>query len=136
MEKRSYRGSCQCGRVKFEADIDLSVGTGKCNCSSCWKHRWWSVRVAPADFRTLSGEEELVQTASPFTIPGGGFCRHCGVKTYIRIAKADWNDGEYVSVNVAALDDLEPAELVEAKVQYMDGRADSWWTVPSEVRHL
>jgi hypothetical protein len=136
MEKKTYQGSCHCGRVKFEATFDLSQGTSKCNCTSCWKNRQWSVRVDPQDFRVISGEEELGTPKSPFVSPGGGFCRHCGVKTYVRIAKADWNQGAYVSVSVASLDDLDPAELVSAKVQYMDGRADSWWTVPAEIRHL
>ena len=136
MEKRTYHGSCQCGRVKFEADFDLSQGTSKCNCTSCWKNRQWGVRVDPQDFRVLCGESELVAPRSPFATKGGGFCRHCGVKTYVRIDKAEWNQGAYVSVSVAALDDLNPSDLVGAKIQYMDGRADSWWTVPEEVRHL
>lgn len=136
MKKRTYRGSCQCGRVKFEADFDISQGTSKCNCTSCWKRRQWSVRVAPDDFRVLCGEGELVAPKSQFISKPGGFCRHCGINTYVRIDQADWNQGEYVSVNVSSLDDLDPAELVSAKIQYMDGRADSWWTVPAEVRHL
>lgn len=136
MEKRTYHGSCHCGRVKFEAAFDLSQGTSKCNCTSCWKTREWGVRVEPSDFRVLSGEAELVPPTSHFTTKDGGFCRHCGVKTYVFIAKADWNPSEYVSVSVSSLDDLEPADLVSAPIRYMDGRADSWWTVPAEVRHL
>jgi hypothetical protein len=133
MATKTYRGSCVCKRVTFEADIDLSaVGTGKCNCTSCWKRRWWSVHVKPEAFRALSGAEGLADTATPH----GGFCKHCGVIPYGRIEAAEWNDGAYVSVNVAALDDLEPAELMAAPIQYMDGRADNWWTVPAETRHL
>jgi hypothetical protein len=65
-----------------------------------------------------------------------GFCKHCGVIPYGWVPASEWNDSEYVSVNVAALDDLEPAELMAAPVQYMDGRADNWWSPPKETRHL
>jgi len=134
--KRSYHGSCQCGRVRFEAAIDLAQGTGKCNCTSCWKRRWWSVRVQVADFRALSGVEELSKYRPGAERGHGGFCKHCGVTPFGWVDAAAWNDGEYVSVNVACLDDLEPAELMAAPIQYMDGRHDNWWSVPAETRHL
>ena len=129
--KRTYHGSCHCKAIKFEADIDLAaVGTGKCNCTSCWKRRWWSVKVAADDFRSLGGEES-------FTKPGGkGFCKGCGVTPYNRVDAAEWNDGAYVSANVACLDDLDPAELIAAPVQYFDGLHDNWWNPPAETRHL
>jgi hypothetical protein len=136
MAKRTYRGSCHCGRVEFEADIDFGQGTSKCNCTSCWKRRWWSVRSAPEDFRSLSGETELVWYRQGTATGRGGFCKHCGVKTYVFVEKAEWNPTEYVSINVATLDDLDPAALVEAPVQYCDGRGDNWWNTPAEVRHL
>ncbi|MGC4064468.1 MAG: GFA family protein [Polyangiaceae bacterium] len=107
MAKRTFKGSCHCGRVKFEAEIDLAQGTSKCNCTSCWKRRWWSARCAPEDFRPLSGEAELVWYRQGTTTGRGGFCKHCGVKTYVFVEKADWNPTEYVSINVATLDNLE-----------------------------
>jgi hypothetical protein len=133
MAKKTYRGSCICKRVTFEADIDLAeVGTGKCNCSFCFKRRWWSVRVATDGFRALQGEDTLVKSDGG----SGTFCPSCGIVPFGRVPAAEWNDGAYVSVNVAALDNLEPAELVAAPVQFMDGRADNWWHPPAETRHL
>lgn len=132
--KKTYKGSCKCGRVKFEADVDFATAeTHKCNCTSCWKSRWWSVKVKPEAFRATAGESEL----SKYT-PGksGGFCKHCGVTPYSYVPAAEWNSGEEFSVNVAALDDLEPAELLGTTVKYYDGKADNWWHEPAETRHL
>jgi hypothetical protein len=136
MAKKTYHGSCHCRRVTFEAEIDLGEGTGKCNCTSCWKKRWWSTRARPEDFRPLSGADatSLYEAGKPNA--HGGFCKHCGVHVYAFADVADWNPQAYWSISVASLDDLDPAELVAAPVKYMDGRNDDWWHEPKETRHL
>jgi hypothetical protein len=128
MAKKTYKGSCACGNVTFEAKVDVSAGTHKCNCKSCWKRRWWSVKVEPEDFRVLRGERDVKS--------GERFCETCGVALFRHAEVADWNPKAYVSVSVASLDDLSPAELLAAPVTYYDGLADNWWSVPAEVRHL
>lgn len=129
MTSKTYHGSCKCGAVKFEATFDLAQGTTKCNCTACWKRRWWSAKVKPEDFRVLGGEDQRV--------PGPDrFCRTCGVVPYATVDAAEWNDGAYVSINVATLDDLEPAELMAAPIQLCDGRNDDWWHEPAFSAHL
>lgn len=136
MALETYHGSCYCGRVAFEADIDLAAGTGRCNCRACLKRRWWSAVVKPEQFRLLAGEEHLRHNPLGSPDGRGWFCRHCGVIPFMRIDAQPWNDGPSVQINVAALDDADPAELAPAPIRYADGRHDNWWNPPAETRYL
>ena len=119
--KKTYHGSCHCGRVRFEADIDLEAGTGRCNCSICTKRRAWNASIKPQDFRLISGNHR--------------FCKTCGI--------APFGDGEvkeiggaFVSISVACLDDVTPEELARLPIKYMDGRHDNWFEAPKVTSYL
>lgn len=131
---KTYRGSCHCGAIHYEADIDLSAGTFRCNCSICTKLRNWLSLVRPEAFRLLAGEDELSDYQFGAKNVHHLFCRHCGVHSF------GWGEvpqlGKMYAVNVNCLDDVDVAELVEAPISYGDGRNDNWQSPPAEIRHL
>ncbi|GAB3412738.1 GFA family protein [Massilia agilis] len=129
----TYHGSCHCGDVRFEADIDLALGTIKCNCSICTKMRWWAAVVAPGAFRLSSaaqpGEYRFLTRRD-----GHYFCKKCGIHTHSTGESPRM--GPFVAVAVACLDDATPEELIAAPVRWLDGRNEIWDAAPLETRHL
>jgi hypothetical protein len=133
--KKTYHGSCHCGRVRFEADIDLLAGSGRCNCSVCTKKRNWSVIIKPADFRLISGKDDLGDYQFGSGRNHHRFCKSCGIAT---CGDGDLEEvsGPYVSVSVACLDDVSPEELAEVPIRYMNGRDNNWWSPPKVTSYL
>jgi hypothetical protein len=140
--KKTYHGSCHCGVLRYEADLDLSAGTRRCNCSFCVKTRMWKIFAFAGELRITQGEDMLSDyRAEASQWPPGHvhhyFCRRCGVRPFSRgyLEQAPFHGG-FHAVNVATLDDAADSELAQAPIQYEDGRDDRWDAAPAETRHL
>lgn len=148
--KRTHRGSCHCGAVRFECALDLAppgqrsepdlpgiwwTSTFRCNCTFCLKTRFWKGFVRAADFRLVEGEEALTE----YRHDGGEirhvFCRRCGVHPF-GSAAFEQMGGAFYAINIGCLDDVTPEELAAAPITYEDGRNDAWDRVPAVTRHL
>lgn len=133
--KKTYTGSCHCGAVRFEADIDLSARTNKCNCSICTKTRNWNVIVKPDQFRLLAGEDALSDYQFGRKNIHHLFCHYCGLRSFAR-GYAEQIGGDYIAIQLSSLDNVSPQELNSAPIRYTDGRNDRWEVAPNETQHL
>jgi hypothetical protein len=138
--KKTYQGSCHCGAVAFECELDLAAGTTRCNCSFCRKARFWMAFAKEGEFRLLRGQEALTdyrhtppKMAQPFLHLF--FCNRCGVRAFSEGGVLPQMGGSFHAVNVACLDDATDDELASAPIHFADGRADAW-DRPAEHRYL
>ena len=138
MALKKYSGSCHCGAVRFEADIDLTKGTTKCNCSLCAKARAWFVLASADHFHQIAGAD--AQTEYHWTPPGHPganlhyhFCRTCGIRTVGR-GEHGPEGGPFYFIAVASLDDAARDDLAAAPIKYVDGKHDQYDRPPSDTR--
>jgi hypothetical protein len=132
--KKTYQGSCHCGKVRYECEVDLERGTSRCNCSVCTKSRFWKAIVPAADFRITSGEDCLSIYRFGSNMIRHSFCSECGVKPFGRGELE--SIGPFFAVNIATLDGVSPEELAKLPVTYEDGRHDAWQNAPAVTRYL
>lgn len=130
---KTYRGRCHCGAVEFEADLDLTQSSYRCNCSICRRTRFWAA-VAQADgFRLLSGQAELTQYLFHTEKNQHYFCRCCGVRAFG--VGTETPVGKMYGVNLGCLEGVSEEELSRIPITYVDGRHDRF-APPEFFSHL
>jgi hypothetical protein len=100
--KRTYQGSCHCGRVRFEVDADIDH-VRVCDCSICRRRGALIHRVAPEGFRLLTPLEDLSQYSFNTHTARDYFCPCCGILPFRRPRTAP----EMWGVNVRCLPEAD-----------------------------
>ena len=138
MLMKHVTGSCHCGAVRYEADVDLSKGTIRCNCSICSKARAWFTFANGDAFRLLSGEGSMSSYQwTPTGRPGPGltyrFCKTCGVRIYAT-GDAEFMGGRFYALAVATFDNVTTDELAAAPLRFIDNLHDRFDRAPEDTR--
>jgi hypothetical protein len=136
MANHRHTGSCHCGAVRYQVELDLEQPVSRCNCRLCTKLGQTGAIVKPAAFELVQGDAVLREHRSN-PIAGRFSCGSCGIYLFSR-GHLDAVGGDFVSVNVNTVDGLDPAALT---VQHWDGRHDNWqagarpapWPVHREI---
>jgi len=141
MPLKTYTGSCHCGAVRYEADLDLAAGSNRCNCTLCFKARAWFSFVKGAEhFRLLQGADALSEyrwqpPERPAPFLTYAFCRHCGIRLFAR-GELPQMGGTFHALHIPTLDDATVDELAASPLHYVDGRNGNFQEPPADVRVL
>ena len=130
---KTYSGSCHCGAVRFEAELDFSQNSYRCNCSICRRTRFWPAVATPEHFRLLAGEAELTEYRFNTRKNLHYFCKHCGVSSFG--VGTETPIGKMYGVNIGCLEGVTEEELSCIPVTCVDGANDRF-APPTHFSHL
>lgn len=116
---KSQAGSCHCGQVRYQVNIDLQAGPViSCNCSICQRKGTLLAFVPPEQFRQTTPSKNLTDYQFGSKSIHHLFCKTCGVTAFARGKGPDGK--EMVAVNIRCLEGLD---LGHIKTTAFDGRA-------------
>ena len=115
---KTFQGGCQCGRVRYEVALDLANPVISCNCSMCGRSGTLLTFVPAAEFKLLSGGDDLTDYQFNHLVIHHLFCSTCGIKSFARGKSRD--GGDTVAINARCLDDVDLDALT---IQKWDGKS-------------
>jgi hypothetical protein len=80
---KTYKGSCHCGRVRFEVDLDLDH-VRSCDCSICRKRGALIHRVEAVQVRFLTPLDDMTLYQWHTRTAEDYFCPTCGILPFRR----------------------------------------------------
>ena len=122
--KKTYVGSCHCGRVSFELQANLACVV-YCNCSMCRRVGALWHGASDSSLRITSGEGDLALYQFNTKTAKHYFCRHCGIHPFTRprLDPTRW------AVNVRCIADVDFTSL---EVKPFDG--ENWEAAAAKLR--
>ena len=132
--QKTYRGSCHCGAVRFEAELDLTQPTYRCNCSICRRTRFWAAVAREGEFRLVAGQDKLTRYLFNTKKNEHYFCSVCGVRAFG--IGTETPIGLMYGVNMGCLEGVSEEELSSVPVTYVDGFNGRWQSVPEFTGHM
>jgi hypothetical protein len=136
MSKKLFHGSCHCGKIKYQVNIDLTKGSGKCDCTFCRKNSFWSYKAKAKNFQWLQGQETSTKYSSNPTIGDYIFCSTCGTMPFGITVKSEWTEVG-ATINLSTFDDISTEELNSMPITYIHDRTDwSPITDPEEIKTM
>jgi hypothetical protein len=116
-DPKTYCGGCHCGKVRYEATMELGRVTA-CNCSICSKKGSLLTFVRPEQFKLLAEADALTEYQFNTKKIHHLFCPVCGVESFA------WGTGpdgaKMYAVNVRCLDEVDLDSLT---VTRFDGKS-------------
>lgn len=111
-EKKTYEGSCHCGKIRYETTTDLAM-TLTCNCSICRRTGAILTFVSPDDFVLKAGDDAATDYQFNKKAIHHLFCSTCGVRAWGHGIGADGK--KMISLNVRCLAGVDLDSLTPMK---------------------
>ncbi|ALL13408.1 GFA family protein [Caulobacter henricii] len=108
-----HQGGCQCGRVRFEVEVELQ-DLISCNCSRCGRLGSVLAFAAEDDFKLLQGQDALTEYRFNTGKIAHLFCSECGIESF---GRGEGPGGvRMAAINVRCLDEVDVFALEPVQV--------------------
>ena len=114
----NYKGSCHCGKVAYEVEMDELQGVMECNCSIC-SRKGAKMAFAPrAKLRLTTPESNAKSYLFNKHVIQHRFCPECGIHPYGE--GSDPKGNRMAAINIRCLENID---LAAVPVKHFDGRS-------------
>lgn len=110
MSTQKCIGTCHCGRVRYEVDIDL----GAAGVKQALRSDARTALIRSSAFRLLAGGADLDDNQFTTVVGANQACRFCGIRTFGK-GRMKALGGDFYAVNLATLDLLSGQSVEDAR---------------------